>query len=348
MNAARIADRLFQSTLAPLVLGGTVAPGHAIGAKAAWALGGVDAPSDRVLAERVDAARLRRARTLAPVDAVAEIGPTEWALAAALHDILQAANPTFDAPLRRYAAERILDVAWAAIDRAQPPDRVGEALARHTWFARVFDVKRTDTAVSYWIGERHYLGREPPARLQAWPELRRVNVVRERRDVVDLSPLAVDRERLTQTLAALLVRTPLTDVATCTRPAPQFAWNEPVLSLLETDGGRRLALRALDRLPVRAADAAIGRATRALVDGALRSRAGCVLALLAERAIAAATARPSPESAAPPGDPDALFAQTLGAAAARRAVDGFPASYVRPQDHDALADALGAVAARAP
>ena len=51
MNAARIAERLFQSTLAPLVLGGTVAPGHAIGAQAAWALGGGDAPSDRVLAD---------------------------------------------------------------------------------------------------------------------------------------------------------------------------------------------------------------------------------------------------------------------------------------------------------
>ena len=347
MNIARTADLLFRSTLAPIVLGGTVAPGHAIGARIAWSLGGADAPTDRALAARVDAARLRRARTLAPVDAVPEIDPVDWALAAALHDMLQAANPTFDAPLRRRAAARILDIASATIDRAPPPARVGEALARHTWFARLFDIKRTDTSVSYWLGARNYLGREPPARLQAWPELRRVHVVRERRDVVDLSPIAVDRDRLTQTLAAFLVRTPLTDVATCTRAAPRFAWNEHSLTLLETDGGRRLALRALDRLPALDADAAIGRATRDALQGALRSKASSILALLADRAISAAAAHGPPREPVPsPVDPDALFARAIGAAAARRAVAEAPGSYAQRDEGAALAKALDAVAAR--
>jgi len=57
------------------------------------------------------------------------------------------------------------------------PVHVLDALARHTWFARVLDVARTDTIVSWWTGSRTYLGIEAPRRLRAWPELRRVNVV---------------------------------------------------------------------------------------------------------------------------------------------------------------------------
>jgi hypothetical protein len=346
VNLVRAADRLFESTLAPLVLGGTIAPGHALGARVAWSLGDVAAPTNRELAEQVRVARRKRARSLAPVDDVPELDGVDWALAAAFHDLLQAVNPTFDAPLRRYAAARILEVARAAIERAPAPARVSEALARHTWFARVLDVRRTDTAVSYWAGSRRYLGREPPARLTAWPELRRVSVAKERLDLLDLSPLAVDRERLTQTLAAFLERTPLTDLATCSRTAPRFVWGASTLALLDTEGGLRIALRALDRLPPGTADAALGRATRDVLNGPLRARTTRVVALLAERAVASIGASSPRDPSPPSADPDARFALGIGAIAARRALESGDAQ-LPAKERARIAGALGELAARA-
>ena len=65
-----IAERLFAGVMAPLVLGGPLLPGHAIGARAALALGEERLPVDRDLGLRVAAGRIRRARRLAPVDAL--------------------------------------------------------------------------------------------------------------------------------------------------------------------------------------------------------------------------------------------------------------------------------------
>jgi hypothetical protein len=346
LDVSRVAEALFAGTLAPLVLGGTITPGHAIGARVAHALGAADATSDRDLASRVEAGRLRRARALAPIDAVPEIDDADWALGAALHDVLQSVNPTFDAPQRRYAATRILEIASASIERIPRPARVGDALSRHTWFARVLEVRRTDTAVSFWLGSRQYLGREPPARLSAWPELRRVNVVRARREVLDLSPIAVDRDRLARAISAFLERTPLTDLAGCVRAAPPFAWTEGTLRLLETESGRTLVLRALDRLPRLEVDAALGRATREVLAGALRSSAGSVVKLLAERAIALAAAPALYERADATVDADAQFARAIGAIAARRSlmVETLPAPI---HERERLSAALSAAAARA-
>ena len=174
-DLGEIAQKLFEGVMAPLVLGGTIEPGHAIGARTALALGeGERRPTDPDLEGHVQLGRVRRARRLAPIDRLPPATPSEWALAAALHDVLQAANPTFDAALRRSAAVRILELARETIDRVPEPANVHEALARHSWFARVLDVARTDTSVSWWIGSRTYLGVDPPRRLQAWPELRRV------------------------------------------------------------------------------------------------------------------------------------------------------------------------------
>ena len=330
-----IAERLFAGVMAPLVLGGAIRPGHAIGARAALALGEGRLPADRELCARVGAARLHRARRLVPVDAVPDPAAAEWALAAALNDILQSANPEFDRSLRRRAASRILELAAAAVDRVPPPATLAEAIARHTWLARVPQVTRTDTSVRWWTGRAEFLGVEPPPRLQAWPQLRRVEVVRTPVPVLELSPLAVDRARLTETVAALLTRTPLTDLATCTRDAPAFVWHSPALNLVSTAPGRTLAMRALARLAPAEADAALGRATRSLLSAGLRHVANPALSLLAERAVAAADRRLDAlgsQGGALPDDrgaggtakggasTDAVFARALGAVLARRAL----------------------------
>src|SRR5580658_1977082 len=147
-----IAQRLFAGVMAPLVLGGPILPGHAIGARAALALGEDRLPSDSDLGARVAAGRIRRARRLVPVDTLPDPSAADWALAAALHDVLQAANPLFDAPLRRRAAGRILELAATVIDRVPFPATVGQALSRHAWLARAPEVTRTDTSVRWWTG----------------------------------------------------------------------------------------------------------------------------------------------------------------------------------------------------
>ena len=121
------------------------------------------------LLDRVQNARVRRARRLVPIDSLPPPTDAEWAMSAALHDVLQAANPTFEGTLRRSMARRILDVAIATLDRIPPPRTAADALSRHSWFARVPALTRTDTSVSWWSGSRVYRGVAPPARLQAWP-----------------------------------------------------------------------------------------------------------------------------------------------------------------------------------
>jgi hypothetical protein len=294
-----IAERLFADIMAPLVLGGPMRPGHVLGFETARALADLanatpPPPVDQELASRVAAARVRRARLLVPIDEMGPAAGAEWALAAALHDVLQAANPGMAAPLRRRAALRIVTAAAATIERVGGPATVREALARHAWFARALEVTRTDTQVSWWTGSRTFRGVDPPARLRAWPSVRRVTVMRRLRTLLDLAPLAIDAELFASVVGQWLAATPLTDLATCTRAAPVFAWSPATLGLVATPVGRTLALRALARWPQGDVDASLGRATEKL--GPHDSASLAARALLADRA-AAATAE------SPPGTP---------------------------------------------
>jgi hypothetical protein len=338
-----IAERLFAGVMAPLVLGGAVRPGHAIGARAALALGERRLPREAIasgLAARVDEARLRRARKLAPVDALPDPTAGDWALTAAFHDVLQAVNPIFDAPLRRGSAARILDLAATTIERVSAPSTVGEALARHTCLARMTEVTRTDTTVRWWAGTREYLGVDPPERLQAWPELRRVGIVRTLRPLLELEPLAVRRERLAATMSALLTRTPLTDLATCTRAGPRFAWSDETLAFAGTRTGRTLALRALDGLDQGQVDEALGHASRELLAGDSRVRAAAAVALLGERALLDAERGTGKEHGLAL-EGDVSFARALGALEARRSLSAVRGPWSAMQ-RAALLEALSA------
>lgn len=333
-----VAESLFAGVMAPLVLGGPIRPGRAIGARKALALGEGRVPADQDLVSRVAAARLRRARRLVPIDALPDPSGADWALGAAVHDLLQSVNPAFDAPFRRRAAARILELAGAVIEKVPLSATVGQALARHTWLARAPEVTRTDTTIRWWSGSATFLGEEPPPRLQAWPQLRRVEVVRTPRPLLDLAPLAVDRERLTEILTAFLSRTPLTDLATCTRPGPAFAWHAPTLDFLATTPGRALALRALARLPTPETDAALGHATRALLAAGYRHIAAPALSLLAERAVADAQRRLDSG-----GDP--RRAGPIGGAGATRTEEVVQAPARGPAPDGVFGRALGAVVA---
>jgi hypothetical protein len=299
LDLGTVANRLFEGFLAPLVLGGEVSPGRPVGARAA--------------------------RRLVPVDRLPEPTEPEWALAAALHDLVQAAHPAFDAAFRRGGPPRILDLVDATIERVPSPRNVGESLSRHTWFSRLLELRRIDTVVRWWVGSRTFLGEAPPARLSAWPELRRVNVERTARAIMDLPGAggAVDAARFGATLSGLLARTPLTDLATCSRATPVFAWGSESLGLVGTGPGRSLAARALALAPRHATDAALGRATRALVEGGAFGAAAIAIDLLAERALSHAELgdpeegrdgkRSEARELTTAGTDDATYARSVGA-----------------------------------
>jgi hypothetical protein len=316
-----IANRLFEDFLAPLVLGGDVKPGRPIGARAALTLGRERVLTNIDLSAHVELARRRIARRLLPLDRLE--GPTEaeWAMGAALHDLVQAAHPGFNAAFRRSAPIRLLQLCQATLERVPAPASVGEALTRHTWFARLFEMERVDTVVRWWVGSSSFLGEAPPARLTAWPELRRVHVEKSPRSIMDLpaAGAAVDRWQFSEALSAFLAKTPLTDLATCQRATPVFVWRSETLGLVATAPGRVLATRALATASKEAVDASLGRATRALVAGREWRAVGAALELLAERALFnAEVANGKPDSLPLSKDTtdDATYARCAGALAA--------------------------------
>jgi hypothetical protein len=321
-----LCERLFTTFLAPLVLGGAMKPGKPFGGKNALSIGDGRQPTDFDLLSRCELARVRIARRLAPIDSF-EPAPNgnEWALAAALHDLVQSTHPGFDALFRRSGPARILTVIEKTLERVPPPRNVGDALSRHTWLSRMFDLARTDVEVKWWTGSQTFLGEDPPARLTAWPEVRRVQQTRTPRPLMDLptSGASVDQNRFTSVVELLLTKTPLTDLATIHRAGPLFTWRHETLSLCATNAGRTIVLRGFGQLSDRAVDAALGRATRQLFAAKALRALMVAIDLLRDRALMAASARigaasdrePEPLTLGPEHN-DAAFAVSAGALAA--------------------------------
>jgi hypothetical protein len=61
--------------------------------------------------------------------------------------------------------------------------------------------------------------------------------------------VGVSADEYHELLALWLTRSPLTDLAECSRKAPLFGWSASTLSLIATAPGRTLAFRAVSRLP---------------------------------------------------------------------------------------------------
>jgi hypothetical protein len=324
-NLALRARRLYERFIAPLVLGGAVKAGPAIGARAALSLDGAEAAVDLDVRSLVDVARVRVARRLVPLDLLDGPDLDEWALAAALHDLLYALHPDLDAPLHRGASERLLDHVACVLDRVRPPGSVKAAVSRHTFLGRMFELERTDTAVSWWTGSRTFAGREPPARITALPRLRRVHSARSRLPLarmIEALP-APRRARYAELLAHLLERTPLTDLATASRGSPPFAWTGASLGLLSGPVGRVIGLRALALGRQDAVDVALGCATRPFLEAAAWGTVARVCRVASERAVVAAMTGREPAADLS----DGRFAMALGAVAALRERESDPDAF---------------------
>jgi len=320
-NPQVLCERLFSAFLAPLVLGGAMKPDKPFGGKNALSIGDGRQPvSDPDVLSRVDLARVRIARRMCPIDRF-EPAPTgaEWAIAAMLHDLVQATHPGFDALFRRSGPKRILEVIEKTIERVPTAANVGDALSRHTWFSRMFDLARTDVEVKWWTGSEKFLGTDPPTRLLAWPELRRVQQTKTPRQLMDLptAGAAVDAQRFAFVVEKILQKTPLTDLATLGRPSPLFQWTHENLAFCATHAGRTIVLRALALLDDRTVDGALGRATRQLFSPRAPRALLVAVDLLRDRALMAASTRLNDKEPEPIGigsaDNDAAFAVGAGA-----------------------------------
>jgi hypothetical protein len=264
-EVAHRVEELARCLVGPLVLGGAVTLVRPFGARLALSIGDGRTLADPDLRSRIDVARVRRARLLAPVDTLPELDGAEWALAGALNDLLQITNHELSGALTHGRRARLLTNVRQLVDRVPVPRDVGAALARHATFARVLELGRTDTVVSWWTGKATFRGQPPAQRLLRWREFRRVQVNEQ---VVELQAMCDGVQGITQgafceVLGAWLTRTPLTDLATLTRAEPAFVWSPATLSLLAAPPGRTLAWRVLTRLP---AETVVGRLTRAEQD----------------------------------------------------------------------------------
>jgi hypothetical protein len=325
---AATAKRLYEQFLAPLVIGGDLTPGPAVGARAAVALDGGLAAVDPDLRSRVDLARVRVARRLVPVDML--VGPDihEWALAAALHDLLFALHPSLERPLRRSAPDRLMTFAEQALCTVPAASSLAETVSRHSFFARAFELHRTDVTVSWWTGRESFLGTDPPPRLLAWPELRRVQTTTTTVPVADLPDVlrAGRRERFRNVLSVWLEKVPLTSLATCTRALVPFEWSGATLGLFSTPQGCVLGLRALALHPREAVDAALGRATLPHLKAEAWDNLARIGDVLAARALATAATDLSSPSRDPGTEEDAHFAEVLGASLALGRADALQVS----------------------
>lgn len=289
MEAGAIASELHDRIVHPLVVGGPMRPGRPFGGRALVLLGSEAQPADTESLGHTQWGRVRAARAIVPIDLLPPPSDAEWLMAAVFHDLVQCTHPDLPGAFSADAPRELAVRALGIVARVPYPTHVKQALARHTIFARMFELTRGDTEVSYWAGKRTYRGTAPPQRLLQWPDLRRVRVRQERHAWTALVP-PVAREEHTRALSALLDRSPLTDLATCTHPARHapFAWSPATLALVSSPVGTTLATRALARLKDMEVDDALGRATLALMNARALDPLRAIADLLAERALSRA------------------------------------------------------------
>ncbi len=255
-------EELAHEVLAPLVLGGPMHPVRPFGGRLGLSLGIQREIVDLDLRSRLDVARVRRARLLAPVDALPPLDESDWAVLAAFNDLVQLTNQHLVTVFTRRSYARLLgNVRWLCERIPAPRDVLG-VISRHATFCRALELVRTDSSVKWWTGSARFRGETPPTRLTAWKDLRRVEIDATRVPLTEmtLGLKGIASDDFNDALALWLTRSPLTDLAEATRKAPAFSWSASTLSLIATTPGRSLAFRALSRHPADRVAAALSRA----------------------------------------------------------------------------------------
>jgi len=164
--------------LLPLVKGGPLHVGRPLGAAAVERLRARGA-GDADAAAELERHRHARARALLDGIAPPPLDEATLRLGVAVHNLLALSHPALCG--RGEARQRRIAEVTEPIADLGPPRSAEEAVRRHSVVARLPEITRTEHTVDLWLGQRHFVGRPPPARLLALPRLRRVATTSSRR-----------------------------------------------------------------------------------------------------------------------------------------------------------------------
>ncbi len=234
-------DRFLADFVSPLCAGGELHVGRPVTAAMVERFE-VNLGQVAVATEAIDDARAAELALLVSHPPPMLLGGDELALAAALHDALLLAHPDAD---RLLVSDRIRrKVAAVALGLASQPlsrDRA-RVLARHALLHNLFDLGRNDLVVSWWTGRARFLGQPAPARLTLWRGVRRV---REESSRAGFDELLASPE-VAPVTAALVRRTPLTQVLGSHPAAPPLHWEDAAFLLRDAELARAIAYRIVD------------------------------------------------------------------------------------------------------
>ncbi|MBI2395055.1 MAG: hypothetical protein HYV09_36125 [Deltaproteobacteria bacterium] len=267
MTTAATTTEVFRRVLLPAITGGELVIERPFGPKAARAAGEAMGLGDRTAEEREvdrmlstttlergDEALLRRLRRLTATDAVTISpridGSVVW-LGALLHDVVAAFHPDLPGVFRRRAPHQLLEATAVALEEVPAPPTVRSALLRHAWLGDLPRFSLLRTELRWWVGGASFVGKEPPRRLLAWPEVRRVRRDDRTVEILRLPELFADNTTTAigslhaRAMAAFLAATPLTDLMMAGRLSPPFQLTEAAAHLIASPAGARLARRAI-------------------------------------------------------------------------------------------------------
>lgn len=258
-----MARRFVSRFLLPLVAGGRIAIERPLSRRLVEALaraGGGRTDSTEIEAtERLAIARHELLAAMVGRAPVPSLDEGAWRIGGAVHNLFALTHPTIsggvgaDARIARVAAEA---VALAALG---PPATLGAVLERHSLLARLPEIVRVDRTVHYWLGQKTFVGRAPPARILALPSVRGVRVETARRSWLrEIGVPAVARPAF----LALTQASPLGEALDPLRLDPPPSWSR-LLSVLRFPVIARLVAGRL-------VDVGVGRAGDALAEALYR------------------------------------------------------------------------------
>ena len=238
---SRVSATTFLETfILPLVAGGEVHVGRPITPPELERLQ-ADLDGATVPLVAIDEARTDALATVCARPPSLVLGDDELALAVGLHDALVLAHPDADGTLITDSMRRrIAGAALVMVSQPLTRDRT-RVLARHGLLHNLHRLGRADLLVSWWTGRARFYGQQPPARLVAWPGVRRVREDVTRAGFEDL----MAAPEVAPVTAALLRRSPLTQLLAPPSNGPPLHWEDAVFLLRDPELARAIAYATL-------------------------------------------------------------------------------------------------------
>lgn len=206
--------------------------------------------------DEADRAVVRRIRRLVAGD-VSAVGPridgAVVQLAALFHDAVASFHPDMVGVFRASAPKKLLRATVEALAGVPPPATVRGALLRHAWLGDLVKFELVRTEVKWWTGSATFVGKSPPKRLLAWPDIRRVQRRDRTIDLLRLPDLFTDAavvdpamsELYARAMTLFLAATPISDLVLAARSVPPFQWTDAHASCVASRAAARLAHRAI-------------------------------------------------------------------------------------------------------